>query len=242
MFNCPLSSEKANLLVEIIGLSPGSRVIDVGCGTGELLIRLIERYEVHGTGIDPDVVAISECRQKGQQRVAHHLLDLKQVEAAHFDWPEQLFDAALCVGSVHAFNGTVETLKQLKRRVVPGGVIVIGDIFWHKEPEPAYREIIGDEWPATDTDYLTWAKAGETEGLHLLYSIPSNQDEWDHFEGRFAARGYRRAYANSSTEIREAAINRTHRWQSAYMQWGRDTMGFGFYVFAVPPISCPMDS
>jgi hypothetical protein len=47
---------------------------------------------------------------------------------------------------------------------------------------------------------------------------------------------YRVAYAMEPGEARDAAIERTCRWHSAYLQWGRDTMGFGFYVFLKPHV------
>jgi hypothetical protein len=68
-----------------------------------------------------------------------------------------------------------------------------------------------------------------TDGYRSIAWISA--DEWDHFEGSFAAKRYRLAHALESSEARNAAIERARRWHSAYMRWGRDTMGFGFYVF-----------
>ena len=76
------------------------------------------------------------------------------------------------------------------------------------------------------TDYATGAQIGQDEGLTLLYAAASSPDEWDHFEGSFAARRYRLAYSLASVEARNAAIERTRRWHNAYLRWGRDTMGF----------------
>ncbi len=70
----------------------------------------------------------------------------------------------------------------------------------------------------------------------MLYAAAGSPDEWDHFEGSFAGMRYRVAYAMEPGEARDAAIERTCRWHSAYLQWGRDTMGFGFYVFLKPHV------
>ncbi len=235
MFNCPLSSEKADRLVEILSLPSGARIVDVGCGTGEFLIRVIAKYAGHGIGIDPDDKALEGCRQNAQGRIPPESLDLRRQKVDAFDWPEQPFDAAICIGSTHAFGNFANTLRALKSRVAPGGPIVVGDIFWWKAPAAEYRAVIGDEgFPTAETDFSTGAQLGQDEELTLLYSTASSPDEWDHFEGAFAARRYRNAYSLESADARAAAVQRIRGWHNAYMRWGRDTMGFGFYVFLKP--------
>jgi methionine biosynthesis protein MetW len=43
----------------------GSRVLDLGCGTGELLARLIEERSVLGNGVEIEQDAVIECIHKG---------------------------------------------------------------------------------------------------------------------------------------------------------------------------------
>ncbi len=134
--------------------------MDVGCGTGEFLVRLAERYDVRGTGIDPDGNALEQCRRRCEGRIPDDRLELHQLEVAAFAWPERPFDAAICIGSTHAFGGFVPTLRELACRVSPGGVILVGDIFWRRVPEQPYRDVIGDEWPPEDTDYAAGLRHG----------------------------------------------------------------------------------
>ena len=62
LFNSPIGSEKADRLVELLQLNPDSRVLDVGCGTGEFLIRIAERYRCHGVGVDTDPASLNAAR------------------------------------------------------------------------------------------------------------------------------------------------------------------------------------
>jgi methionine biosynthesis protein MetW len=51
---------------EILRLIPeGSRVLDLGCGDGTLLIRLINDRKITGQGVEIDAKAILECVGKG---------------------------------------------------------------------------------------------------------------------------------------------------------------------------------
>lgn len=54
------------LLVEQAAIRPGQRVLDVGCGTGSLLVQLKRRYaDVEAVGLDPDPRALARARRKG---------------------------------------------------------------------------------------------------------------------------------------------------------------------------------
>ena len=43
-FNAPLSEERANALVAALPISPGHHVLDLGCGWGELLLRILAAH------------------------------------------------------------------------------------------------------------------------------------------------------------------------------------------------------
>ena len=46
-------------------ISPGARVLDVGCGDGALMAELIEEKDVSGQGIDADSAQVCECIARG---------------------------------------------------------------------------------------------------------------------------------------------------------------------------------
>ena len=231
MFNSPLSPEKADRIIEVLGLSAGAQVVDIGCGSGEFLLRVMERYKVHGVGIDPDGEALERCRERSAGRVPAEDLRLCQIEVSAFTWPPRLFDAAICIGASHAFGGYFQMLQRLSQRVRSGGLIVVGDLYWRKEPESEYRQILGDGMPAFSTDHAELARAGDSLHLTPPYCARSNQDEWDHFEGCFALNGYRRALSNPDGSEREKAVAKSRGWYDAYLRWGHSAMGFGWFVF-----------
>jgi len=230
-FNCPLSAEKADRVIDVLGLSAGACVVDIGCGSGEFLLRVMERYQAHGVGIDPDDEALKRCRERSAGRVPAEHLKLHQIEVSAFAWPSLFFDAAICIGASHAFGGFSSMLQLLSQRVRPGGLIVVGDLYWREEPNPEYLQILGDGFPPSGTDHATLARSGESLQLIPLYSARSNQDEWDNFEGCFAFNRYVRALSIADQAEKENAIAKSRRWYDAYLRWGHSAMGFGYFVF-----------
>ncbi len=52
-------------LIEQADLQPGQRVVDVGCGTGDLLVLIVKRHpDVEVIGLDPDPKALARARRK----------------------------------------------------------------------------------------------------------------------------------------------------------------------------------
>jgi methionine biosynthesis protein MetW len=68
-------------------VEPGSSVLDLGCGTGELLAALVEQKQVKGQGIEIDDSAIFECVKKGLN-VFHDDIDrgLSEYHDQSFDY------------------------------------------------------------------------------------------------------------------------------------------------------------
>ena len=57
----PLSGTVLNEAIGELDLTPGMRVLDLGCGKGEALRRIVERYDVQGVGVDLSPFAIAQA-------------------------------------------------------------------------------------------------------------------------------------------------------------------------------------
>ncbi len=68
-------------------VSPGARVLDLGCGDGELLSLLVSRKNVEGCGIEIDEQAIYRCVSRGLS-VSHQDIDcgLSEYADGSFDY------------------------------------------------------------------------------------------------------------------------------------------------------------
>ncbi|MFK7803725.1 MAG: cyclopropane-fatty-acyl-phospholipid synthase family protein [Anaerolineae bacterium] len=229
LFNSPLSFEKADHLIDVLDCSAVDRVLDVGCGTGEFLIRLVDATGAAGVGIDIKSKLIGEAQEKAAARLAENVsIEFRTADMQEQTFAENSFDLAICIGSTHAFGigeqAYPKALDQLSRLVKPGGQLLIGEGYWKQPPAQGYLDLLGD----TPGIYHTHAENvwfAERRGLIPLYTAVSNDDEWDHFEGSHWLRAEREHAAD------EERLQGIRAWRDGYLRWGRETMGFGFYLF-----------
>ena len=108
--------------IKHVGLTPADTVLEVGIGTG--LNLPLYPPSVKLTGIDLS----QEMLDKAVERV-HNLampnVTLKVMDATSMDFGENEFDKALATYTISAVPDPVAVLREMRRVVKPGGIIVI---------------------------------------------------------------------------------------------------------------------
>jgi len=227
----PTSEEKLARLVELLRLPPHAQVVDIACGKGEFLIRLAEAYGVRGRGIDISPFHIAEAKKRLEARVPNSGIAFLQMDGADFrlDEPHSL-ELASCIGASWIFGGHANTLDALIGMVRPGGWVIVGEPYWRQEPAGDYLKATGCKREDFGSHFSN-AEAGERRGLELVHTIVSSPDDWDRYEGLqwFAASGYARTHPDDP-DLAEVGA-RVNQSKTAYLQWGRDTIGWAIYLF-----------
>ena len=104
-----------------------SSILDVGCGTGEMLSR-IKKNGVRRAGIDISTQMVDIAGQKlGNE------CDLKTGDATALPWSDGTFDVVLCNYSFHHYEHPEKVLGEMRRVLKKGGRLVIGDC-WMQTP------------------------------------------------------------------------------------------------------------
>jgi SAM-dependent methyltransferase len=226
----PIGAEKIDRVLALLDLSPVARVIDVGCGKGELLARVAERYGASGVGIDTNGEFLREARARVESRAPGVAIDLREVDFAKYDDAPGAFAAGFCIGATHACGGYRAALRALARLVRPGGHVVVGEGYWRQAPSAEYLKILDATFDELG-DHAENAMLGFEEGLVPLYAAASSRDEWDHYEGLYARAIERHVAEHPDDPDASEMTKRIRKWRRAYLEHGRDTLGFGLYVF-----------
>ncbi|MEC9461530.1 MAG: class I SAM-dependent methyltransferase [Pseudomonadota bacterium] len=98
-------------------------ILDVGCGTGSVTVRLAKRQHMV-TGVDPADGMLQVARTKDPEGRVHWV----QAPAAEFTLPDH-FDLAIMTGHVFQVflddDETLAALRNIRRHLEPGGRLII---------------------------------------------------------------------------------------------------------------------
>lgn len=231
----PLSWHKLADLSQWMELDRRSRVLDLGAGKGEVLMRLVQTYDCGGLALERR----SElCEEMAETLTKRELASIQVVCEDARRWlmscPPAEFDAILCLGASGAMGGYTACLAQLDYWLKPGGYLLIGEGYWKREPAAEYLDLTGipEAEMATHADNAQFAIQ---LGWEYLMSYTASEEEWDAFEGRYhlAVRNHLRDHPDDPDA---ADLDRAiQRWHRAYLAYGRETLGFGAYLLRKLP-------
>jgi SAM-dependent methyltransferase len=110
----------------------GQRVLDVGCGTGNLLLALgRERAGVDLVGLDPDERALAIARRKARR--AGVAVDWRRGFAEELPFPDASVDRVFSSLMLHHLDPAAkeQLLTEVRRVLRPEGVLVLADMPGH---------------------------------------------------------------------------------------------------------------
>jgi ubiquinone/menaquinone biosynthesis C-methylase UbiE len=110
------------------------RVLDVGCGSGNLLRLLAEagaRVDAYA-GIDPAPAMLRMAREKLRVSTIRGGVLAAPAEALPFE--NGRFDTAISVSTLHDWADPLAGLGEIRRVLRPGGELLLLD--WHRDPIP----------------------------------------------------------------------------------------------------------
>lgn len=112
------STPLAEAFVDAVGVRPGDRTLDVGCGTGALTRALVDRS---GPGlvaaIDPSEPQVAACAR------AAPTADVRLAGAEKIPFPDATFDATMSQLVVNFIADAAAATREMRRVSRPGGTV-----------------------------------------------------------------------------------------------------------------------
>ena len=121
--------------MQVIGewVEPQSRVLDLGCGRGELMAYLVQEKQVQATGVDLDFGKISACVSRGLSAYQGDMTEFMRA------FPDRHFDRIICSRTVHELDNPAGVVLEALR---VGSTVTVGFVnhgFWKNRLDALLR-------------------------------------------------------------------------------------------------------
>lgn len=117
-FVAPMYGEIINRVMN----ANAKKILDVGCGTGNVLMKLNINKDLNLYGLD-----ISEKMIETAKKNLGNKVELKIGDSEYMPWEDDFFDVIVCNASFHHYPNPEKVLLEMKRVLKSKGTLIIGD-------------------------------------------------------------------------------------------------------------------
>lgn len=110
-----------------------NKLLDVGCGTGNLLSLITKKYEIQLSGVDLSPNMLNIANEKLGEKA-----DLRLGDSENLPFKDESFDMVTCTDSFHHYPHPENVLAEIKRVLNPKGTLLIANP-WAPTP---FRQLV----------------------------------------------------------------------------------------------------
>ena len=120
------NEREARWTVELLGLQPDSRVLEIGFGPGVAIQHAAERAtRGHVSGIDYSQTMVAIALKRNAAGIATGAIDLTKGGVQSLPYPDDSFDCAFAIHCIYFWRDPVASLQEIRRVLRPDGVVAI---------------------------------------------------------------------------------------------------------------------
>lgn len=226
----PFTPEKYATLGTVLRLKPGTRVLDLGSGSGEMLCTWARDHGITGVGVDMSELFSVQAKHRAEELGVTDRVKFIHDDAAGFVAPEAV-DVAACVGATWIGGGVAGTIELLAKSLRPEGIILIGEPYWRQLPP---TEDIAKRCLANSiSDFLVLPEllsSFNEMGYDVVEMVLADQEGWDRYEAAKWLTMRRWLKANPDDELAEEIRASLTSEPKRYAAYTREYLGWGVFA------------
>jgi SAM-dependent methyltransferase len=226
----PFTSEKLATLGAALRLEPGTRVLDLGSGSGEMLCTWARDYGISGTGIDMSRLFTEQAKLRAEELGVADRVEFIHGDAAGFVADAKVGVAA-CVGATWIGGGVVGTIELLAGSLRTRGIILIGEPYWLQLPPT--EDVAKGCRASSISDFLMLpellASFGDLD-YDVVEMVLADQDSWDRYEAAKWLTMRRWLEANPDDDFAKDVRAELTSAPERYAAYTREYLGWGVFA------------
>jgi SAM-dependent methyltransferase len=189
-YTSPAGKEFTLVAGRFAGISPASRVLDIGCGYGDGVCNIVSEFRCRATAIDINKDNVQFARAQAEQKKISHLISFLTGDISTETITEKSFDLVLAEGGILTMLERHKSVDIIKDFLTPRGWLAFSDLILLSDPENIPAEILNiyDHQRfnyANETNYRKLFKSAGFD-IHLMTLVP--QSGWDNYYAHMARR------------------------------------------------------
>lgn len=226
----PFTAGKLAALGQALHLEPGTSVLDLASGSGEMLCTWARDHRVTGTGVDISTVFTEQARVRAAELGVADQVTFVHSDASSFV-AGKLVDLAACVGATWIGGGVAGTVELLSESLRPGGLMLIGEPYWRQEvPDQETAKACG---ASGKDDFLVLPELIEQFGdlgFDVVEMVLADQDSWDRYQAAQWLNLRRWLDVNPGDELAAEVRGELSTEPARYTRYQREYLGWGVYA------------
>lgn len=226
----PFTADKFAILGEALQLTPGAVVLDLASGSGEMLCTWARDHGISGTGVDLSTTFTRQATARAAELGVADKVRFIHGDAAGYV-TEDPVDLAACVGATWIGGGVSGTVDLLRRSLRGGGVMLIGEPYWRREPPD--QDTVEACHATNKSDFRALPELIEqfgALGCDVVEMVLADQDSWDRYQAAQWLTMRLWLDHNADDELAEQVRAELASEPARYVRYTREYLGWGVFA------------